>query len=119
MASEKEILYKMKITTTMFLNLLKNIKGFKAEIAKDIDLNMDNQYFIENPKIYEQFNSIFDEDSIDNLITIINPFIDEITEEREKICVTHEYIKDVIDIGLDGEQTIHYCKFCRVSKKSE
>ena len=42
MSAEKDILYKMKITTTMFLNMLKQVKKFKDEIAKDIDLKTDN-----------------------------------------------------------------------------
>jgi len=119
MSAEKDILYKMKITTTMFLNMLKQVKKFKDEIAKDIDLKTDNLYFVENPEIYEQFNDIFDDASIENLTSIIYPFIDKITEERDKICEKHEYIKDVIDIGFEDSQTIYYCKFCRVSKKCE
>ena len=46
MAAEREIMSKMKTTTTMFANLLKQIKGLKHGIAKDIDLLMDNNYFI-------------------------------------------------------------------------
>jgi nitrate reductase cytochrome c-type subunit len=117
MSFEQEILNKMKITTTMFLNLLIQIKGITAEISKDIDLN-DNNYFIENPSINHQFNDIFDNQSIDNLIAIMNPFINEIVEEQEKICSQHEYVKDSIDIGSDESKTIYYCKHCHVSRKS-
>jgi hypothetical protein len=118
MRYEKEILYKMKIATTMFLNLLIQIKEIKAEIAKDIDLNMDNNYFIEHPSINFQFNDIFDDQSIENLIGIMNPFTKKIVEETEKMCSQHEYIRDSIDIGSDESKTIYYCKHCHVSKKS-
>ena len=118
MTYETEILYKMEKTTSMFLKLLYQIKSMKSEIINDIDLNMDNNYFIERPSIINQFNDIFDDQSIDNLIGIIDPFIKEILEEGEKLCSQHEYVKDSIDIGSDESKTIYYCKHCHVSRKS-
>ena len=46
-AIEKDILYKMKTTANIFLNTLKQVKKLKAEIDKDVILEMDNNYFIE------------------------------------------------------------------------
>ena len=70
--TERDILYKMKMTTTIFLNLLKQIKKTKIEIANDIEYIMDNNYFIEKPAINDQFNVIFDDSAIDNLIILSN-----------------------------------------------
>ena len=47
-AIEKDILYKMKTTANIFLNTLKQVKKLKAEIDKDVILEMDNNYFIES-----------------------------------------------------------------------
>ncbi len=116
--TERDILYKMKMTTTIFLNLLKQIKKTKIEIANDIEYIMDNNYFIEKPAINDQFNVIFDDSAIDNLITLITPFSAEILAERDKLCVAHEYIEDSIDKGLEDSQTIYYCKTCHVSRKN-
>lgn len=119
MAAEREIMYKMKTTTIMFSNLLKQMKGLKTSIAKDIDLLMDNNYFIEKTDINDKFNVIFDDQSIDNLLSIIDPFVYELVRERDRVCENHEYIKDTIDDGPENSKTIYYCRVCHVSRKSE
>ena len=119
MAAEREIMTKMKTTTIMFSNLLKQMKGLKTSIAKDIDLLMDNNYFIEKTDINDKFNVIFDDQSIDNLLCIIEPFVEDLVRERDRVCENHEYIKDSIDDGPDRSKTIYYCCVCHVSRKSE
>jgi hypothetical protein len=117
MSLERDILNKMKISTKLFLNSLNHIKEIKAEIRQDIK-KIDTNYFTEKPHFFEQYDAIFDEASINALISIINPFIDNITEEQQSMCIFHEYIKDSIDVGLENSQTIFYCKNCYVSKHS-
>jgi len=117
MSSERDILNKMKISTKLFLNSLKHINEIKAEIIQDIK-NTNNNYFIEHPHFFQQYDAIFDEASIASLTAIINPFIDNITTEQTKMCVVHEYISDSIDIGIDNSQTIYYCKNCLTSKNN-
>jgi len=117
-AIEKDILYKMKTTASIFLNTLKQVKKLKAEIDKDIELEMDNNYFIEKKASYEQFNEIFDVLSIDNVINILEPLITDIVNEREQLCQKHEYVEDRVETGLDNYMmTIYYCKFCGVTRK--
>jgi hypothetical protein len=119
MAAEREIMSKMKTTTTMFANLLKQLRELKHGIAKDIDLLMDNNYFIEKTDINDKFNALFDDQSIDNLLGIIEPFVEELVRERDRVCENHEYIKDSIDDGPEKSKTIYYCRVCHVSRKSE
>lgn len=117
-AIEKDILYKMKTTANIFLNTLKHVKKLKEEIDKDIELEMDNNYFIEKKASYEQFNQIFDVSSIDDVINILEPLITDIMNEREEICQKHEYVEDRVETGLDNYMTtIYYCKFCSVTRK--
>jgi hypothetical protein len=117
MSSERDILNKMKISTEMFLNSLKQINEIKAEIIQDIK-KIDNNYFKEHSHFFEQYDAIFDEGSIASLIFIINPFIDNIKTEQTKMCMVHEYIKDSIDVGQDNSLTIFYCKHCLTSKNN-
>jgi hypothetical protein len=119
MAAEREIMNKMKTATMMFSNLLNQIKVLKTCISKDIDLNMDNNYFIEKTDINDKFNAFFDDQTIDNLLSIIEPFVDELVTERDRVCENHEYIQDSIDDGPDKSKTIYYCRVCHVSRKSE
>jgi hypothetical protein len=119
MAAEREIMTKMKTTTIMFSNLLTQIKGLKTSIAKDIDLNMDNNYFIEKTDVYDKFNALFDDQSIENLLSIIDPLVEELARERDRVCENHEYIKDSIEDGPEKSKTIYYCRVCHVSRKSE
>ena len=117
-AIEKDILYKMKTTASIFLNTLKQVKKLKAEIDKDVILEMDNNYFIEKRASYQQFNEIFDESSIDDVINIIEPLITDIVNEREQLCQKHEYVEDRVETGLERDMmTIYYCKFCGVTRK--
>ena len=117
-AIEKDILYKMKTTANIFLNTLKQVKKLKAEIDKDVILEMDNNYFIEKRASYQQFNEIFDASSIDDIINILEPLITDIVNEREQLCQKHEYVEDRVETGLDNYMmTIYYCKFCGVSRK--
>ena len=118
-AIEKDILYKMKTTANIFLNTLKQVKKLKAEINKDIILEMDNNYFIENQTSYDQFNEIFDTSSIDDVINILEPLINNIVNEREQICQNHQYIEDRVETGLESDMmTIYCCKFCGVTRKN-
>ena len=117
--TERDILYKMKMTTTIFLNLLKQIKKTKIEIANDIEYIMDNNYFIEKTDVYDKFNALFDDQSIDNLLSIIDPLVEELARERDRVCENHEYIDDSIDDGPEKSKTIYYCRVCHVSRKSE
>ena len=119
MAAEREIMSKMKTTTSMFANLLTQLRELKHGIAKDIDLLMDNNYFIEKTDINDKFNALFDDQSIDNLLGIIEPFVEELVRERDRVCENHEYIKDSIDDGPEKSKTIYYCRVCHVSRKSE
>ena len=117
---EKEVLYKMKISSTIFLNTIKQIKKYKQQIDKAIKLDMDNNYFIEKKTSYTQFNNVFDIQSIDVMINIIEPLINNILEELEQMCQAHEYIDDHIETGISCiMKKIYYCKVCHVSKKSE
>lgn len=117
---EKEILYKMKTTASIFLNTLKQVRKLKADIDKDIHLEMDNNYFVEKQTSYKDFNEVFDIKSIDEVINIVEPLINTILEERENVCEKHEYIEDRVETGVECYMmTIHYCKFCHVSRKSE
>ena len=34
----------------------------------------------------------------------------------DNMCLNHEYIEDYIDISIDKDQKIWYCKKCQVSK---
>jgi hypothetical protein len=119
-AIEKDILYTMKTTANIFLNTLKQVKKLKAEIDKDVILEMDNNYFIEKRASYQQFNEIFDESSINDVINIIEPLITDIVNEREQLCQKHEYIEDCVETGLECDMiTFYYCKFCGVSRKDK
>uniref|UniRef100_A0A6C0I7Z3 Uncharacterized protein n=1 Tax=viral metagenome TaxID=1070528 RepID=A0A6C0I7Z3_9ZZZZ len=120
MAAEREILYKMKTTASIFLNTLKQVRKLKAEIDKNIELNMDNNYFVEKQTTNKDFNEVFDIKSIDEVINIVEPLIDEIMIEREKICENHEYIEDQVETGIEcNMMTIYYCKFCHVTRMNE
>ena len=119
MAAEREIMSKMKTTTSMFANLLKQLRELKHGIAKDVDLLMDNNYFIEKTDINDKFNALFDDQSIENLLAIIETFVEELVRERDRVCENHEYIKDSIDDGPEKSKTIYYCRVCHVSRKSE
>jgi len=120
MSVEKEILYKMKTTASIFLNTLKQVRNLKAGIDKDIHLEMDNNYFVEKQTSYKDFNEVFDINSIDEVINILEPLINNILEEREKVCEKHEYIEDRVETGVECDMmTIYYCKFCHVSRKCE
>ena len=120
MAAEREILYKMKTTASIFLNTLKQVRKLKEEIDKDIYLEMDNNYFVEKLTSYKDFAEVFDLTSIDEVISIVEPLINDILEERENICEKHEYIEDQVETGVERNMmTIYYCKFCHVSRKNE
>ena len=117
---EKEILYKMKTAAGLFVNILKQVKKLKAEIDKDIHLEMDNNYFVETKTSYKDFNEIFDITSIDEMINIVEPLINNILEERDNVCEKHEYIEDRVETGVECDMmTIYYCKFCYVTRKNE
>ena len=120
MSVEKEILYKMKTTASIFLNTLKQVRKLKEAIDKDIHLEMDNNYFVEKRTSYKDFAEVFDLTSIDEVINILEPLINNILEERDNVCENHEYIEDRVETGVERDMmTIYYCKFCYVSRKTE
>jgi hypothetical protein len=118
-SAEHIILNKMKEATNNFIKILNTIKTTAVEIEQIAKNEIDNDnYYVENCLTYKKFNEIFDIDVINHLIDSVEPLLNEIDDEKQKVCENHEYIEDRVETGLECDMmTIYCCKFCRVIKK--
>jgi len=122
MSAEHDILNKMKTVADMFIQTLKDVKKTTIEIQQIVknenDKKNDDIYYIENHPLYKKFNEVFDIDTLNHLIGIMEPLLNEIEEERVGICDEHEYIEHSVETGVECDMmTIYCCKFCRAVKK--
>jgi hypothetical protein len=118
-SAEHVILNKMKEATNNFIKTLNTIKTTAVEIEQIAKNEIDNDnYYVENCLVYKKFNEIFDIDTINHLIDSVEPLLNEIDDEKQKVCENHEYIEDRVETGVECDMiTIYCCKFCRVIKK--
>ena len=114
--TEDKILIRMQDASKELQTLLNKLLAIKKEI--DVSLNtLDNNYFVEKTDALENFNEIFNVQGIEHLSQFIDEFCEQVKEELDTKCSTHEFIDDVVDFGLDSPASISYCKHCHVSKK--
>jgi hypothetical protein len=113
---EVEIVTLMKSLVEDYTHQVEMIKKNK-HIIETMAKKIDNNFFVECPYILEEFCKIFNDDSLNKVISQMNNFSNEIDEQMNDICKSHEYINDTIDIGPERTGEITYCKHCNISKK--
>lgn len=117
-ANEQTILNKIQETTYKFLVMLNEIKRSKQTITNDVKM-INNNYFIEKTDIFYKFNDLFDDYTLNGFIEEIDLYCKNIKETMDNVCLNHEYIEDYIDISIDKDQKIRYCKKCHVSQSEQ
>lgn len=113
--NEHTILNNIHETTNKLLIMLNEIRESKQKIANDVK-NLDNNFFIEKTDIFDKFNDLFDDYTLNGFVEEIDIYCKDIRETMDNICLNHEYIEDYIDINIDKDQKIWYCKKCHVSQ---
>lgn len=114
--TENIILIRMQDASKELQTLLNKLLVIRQEI--DVSLNaLDNNYFVEKTDALENFIEIFNVQGIEHLSQFIDKFCEQVKEELDTKCSTHDFIDDVVDFGLDSSASISYCKHCHLSKK--
>lgn len=116
--NEQTILNDIYDATNKLLVMLNEIKRSKQTIANDVK-TLDNNYFIEKTDILDKFNDLFDDYTLNGFVEEIDIFCKDIREKMDNVCLNHEYIEDYIDISIDKDQKIWYCKKCHVSQSEQ
>lgn len=111
---EFEIVYKMKDIVDKYKYFVDSLKIKHHDVQNKVN-NMDNNFFIECPYILEEFNKKME--AIRKSACEIQTLSEEMNNELENMCKSHEYIKDTIDIDVEKSAEIVYCKHCHISKK--
>ena len=114
--NEEEILNKIHSASNELLLLLNKIKSVKKIVEAEVK-DLDNNYFIEKSDAFDKFNDIFNEHGINDLISVIDKFCEDVQEDLESMCLEHEFIWDHADTGYDNWVSFCYCKNCHLSKK--
>ncbi len=111
---EQEILKEMQELSKNMSFCLHNIQNDKTNILRSV-VSLNNTYFTKNVEILEKFNKLFNSNILDVLLNAAIEF-SEYTNEKINNCCSHEYIDDLIDIGIDRSLKITYCHICEVTK---
>ena len=114
-SDEQKIIKKITSLNKLYLNIVGFIIEETNEIHHEI-LHMDNNYFIEKPKLLDEFKRLFSDNTLHKLQNELNEFGDIV--DVSKMC-NHEWIDDSIDIDCEKSMCITYCKKCETSKKNK
>lgn len=113
---EDIILNQIYSASNELLLLLNKIKSVKKDVESAVK-NLDNNYFIEKSDAFDKFNDIFSDYGINDLISVVDKFCEDVQEDIDNQCLEHEFIDDLADTGYDNWVSICYCKNCHLSKK--
>jgi hypothetical protein len=114
--NENIILNQIYSASNELLLLLNKIKSVKKNVESAVK-DLDNNYFIEKSDAFDNFNDIFNDHGINDLISVIDKLCEDVQDEIETKCSEHEFIDDLADTGYDNWVSICYCKNCHLSKK--
>jgi uncharacterized protein (DUF2164 family) len=114
--NEEEILNKIHSASNELILLLNKLKSVKVEVEAAVK-DLDHNYFIEKSDSFDKFNDIFNDQGINDLISVVDKLCEDVKEDLERTCSEHEFIWDLADTGYDNWVSICYCKNCHLSKK--
>jgi len=112
---ETKILKEMQDLSKNMSFILHNIQNDKTNILRKV-VSLNNTYFTKNVEILDKFNKLFNSNILDVLLNTSIEFSEYTNEKIVNNCCPHEYIDDLIDIGVDRSLNITYCHICEVTK---
>jgi len=115
MTTERETLTNMLIMSNQCINFLNILEISKEQIFSEIK-NNENDFFDKNPSLLLKFNELFNPRLLENLITNVTLFTEEIEDNLDKCC-NHKYVEDLIDVKYDRSIRVVYCQLCELTKK--